>query len=163
MKHFKFTILITLVLFAFSCNTSTKSTEELTETEAENTENTTEAETTNIETENAETETTNEYDDHFEPFWVAFQSVIANDNKEALLAMCNASTKDFLSTKYSTFVNARMKKEVAKITISTIKNKYNGQKFFTYTVSTDTEEAIYGFMFEEIDGKWMVVEPKTSK
>ncbi len=109
--------------------------------------------------------TINSNTEDFTIFWKKFQNIIANNNKVELLKISSKSMKDFLQATPN-FIDARMKKEVAKTNASSIENRENEQKLFIYKIITGPENeytanySTFGFWFKKINGKWIVDQPQ---
>lgn len=107
--------------------------------------------------------------DDFSTFWQNFQSFVASDNKNAVLALCNQDVKDFISgTGYNFIFDEKMKSEIAKTQASNVKNYDNDKRIFNYIIvypadendpNGEVFESSFGFIFGKINGKWMLTVP----
>ena len=104
----------------------------------------------------------------FESFWAAFQTMIAANDKDAILLVCeNDYVKDNIVQVYDMLVNERMQAEVAKTKATDVEDMGNDSKLFSYDLiyedaNTEYGEAgssAFGFWFKKVDGKWKISEP----
>lgn len=108
--------------------------------------------------------TTNEVDE-FEVFWLNFQSIISNDDKDAFMNLCTDNMKASFKNQFSSyekFVNERMKQEISKTTAQDIEERGENEMLFVYKVIHSPENEFTtnyysrGFWFKKDDGKWMI-------
>ena len=93
------------------------------------------------------------YRGDFEVFWVKFRKIIASNDKEALKAICSTkSAKSFIDGSYESFVDDRMKKEVAQTSAMDVQYDGEGRKQFGFL----EENSLHAFEFKKADGEWTI-------
>ena len=151
MKRLTFFTLSTLILIGFACNTG-----EIKENNSD---------PATVVTEAPVNETTKVPADFVE-FWGKFKNMVAKNDKAGIMAVSSESMKDFFNTQYDSFMNKRMKEEVAKASVKEIEDRGEMGKLFIYKVITGPENEYtanymtYGFWFKIVDGKWLINEPQ---
>lgn len=104
----------------------------------------------------------------FETFWKKFKKTVASNDKAAFMKLCSPQMKKFFEHQsYESFVNDRMKKEIAKATAKDITDHGESGKLFVYEVVYEENPqdgtagaSTFGFFFKKINGKWMVHQPQ---
>lgn len=101
--------------------------------------------------------------DDFAQFWKEFQNAIANNDRKALEKISTKNMKEFYDQNYDHHINDRMRKEVAKATVAYVEKctkeaerNINKDRLFYYEETGST----FGFWFEKINGKWLIVGPQ---
>lgn len=162
MKKLSFFALVALMLVVFACKT--------TETKDDNSgEPTASPEVVEEEiAESNEAEEVSEIPADFADFWTEFKKMIAEDDKAGVMAVCSDDMKAFLESQYDSFINERMKDEVAKATLENVMDQGEMGLLFMYEdvpeVVEEGEEGMpgstYGFWFLKVDGEWIINNPQ---
>ena len=165
MRKLNLAVLFLTSLFFFACgNTENNNNTEKVENSEKKIETTVVEENTEAVENDTKTVEAVKTDD-FESFWTNFQTMIANDDKKALLEICNnQSMKDFISGNYESHVNKKMKEVIAKTKASEVKTISETNKVIYYSIEhpsdgPETFSSSFGFLFEKKDGKWWLSEP----
>ena len=102
--------------------------------------------------------------DSFEAFWGDFQSAVAADDKDSILALCNEDVKSFIEGSYDFTFDEKMKSEIAKAKPSDIEVLSEDERLFQYIIEypnegEETFSSSFGFVIGKVNGKWMLTVP----
>ena len=102
----------------------------------------------------------------FDAFWGDFQSAVAADDKDAVLALCNEDVKGYIeSLNYKFTFDEKMKSEIANTKASDIEVLSEEERLFSYIIEYPGSEeegyfsSSFGFVIGKVNGKWMLTVP----
>ena len=155
MKKTTLLAVLFLSVVLFSCNN------------AESSENNENSDSTVVESEdNTDAVSDNsEGIDNFDVFWSDFQTAVAADNENAVLALCNQDVKDFIEAMgYGFIFDDEMKQQIANRKASDVEVVSDQEKLFIYIIEypsdgAETFSSSFGFYIGKTNGKWLLTIP----
>ena len=103
--------------------------------------------------------------DNFENFWGHFQTLVAADDKEGILELCNEDVKSFIEgSSYNFIFDEKMKSEIANTKHSDIEVISEDERLFQYVIEYPSEgeesfSSSFGFVISKENGKWLLTVP----